>query len=100
MLNSQTAGDINLTDRGLPANLEVREAILPKLSDADKTSAAFIESLTDDGTFADSKPVPPKGSGEVSDITGRINSDVIFGKITPADAAQRWIDEVNKAIGQ
>ncbi|ACZ31552.1 extracellular solute-binding protein family 1 [Xylanimonas cellulosilytica DSM 15894] len=100
MLNSQTAGDINLTDRGLPSNLEVREAVLPKLSEADKTSAAFIQALTDDDVVADSKPVPPKGSGEVSDITGRINSDVIFGKITPADAATRWIDEVTKAIGR
>lgn len=100
MLNSQKAGDINLTDRGLPANLDIREAILPKLSDADKTSAAFIQALTDDKVFADSKPVPPKGSGEVSDITGRINSDVIFGKITPAEAAQQWTEQVNKAIGQ
>jgi len=100
MLNSEKAGEINLTDRGLPSNMDVREAILPKLDDADKTSAAFIKELTDDKVFATTKPVPPKGSGEVSDITGRINSDVIFGKQSPQDAAKTWIDEVNKAIGQ
>ncbi|PJI84848.1 ABC transporter substrate-binding protein [Luteimicrobium subarcticum] len=100
MLNSQEAGDINLTDRGLPSNLDVRTAILPKLGDADKTSAKFIEDLTNDKVVVDSKPVPPKGSGEVSDITGRINSDVIFGKKSPQDAAKAWIDQVNKAIGQ
>ncbi|MGC5165564.1 ABC transporter substrate-binding protein [Luteimicrobium sp. DT211] len=100
MLNSQKAGDINLTDRGLPSNLDVREAILPKLDDADKTSAAFIKELTDDKVFETTKPVPPKGSGEVSDITGRVNSDVIFGKKSAADAAKAWMDEVNKAIGQ
>ncbi|MFC8733505.1 ABC transporter substrate-binding protein [Luteimicrobium sp. NPDC057192] len=100
MLNSQEAGDINLTDRGLPSNLDVRQAILPKLSAADNTSAEFIESLTADKMFDVQKPVPPKGSGEVSDITGRINSDVIFGKKSPEDAAKAWIDEVDKAIGQ
>lgn len=96
LINSNAAGELILSDRGLPANTEVRAHVLPMLSDADKLSAEFVENLQD--VVVDGTPVPPVGAGEVPDITSRINSDVLFGKITPAQAAEQWIDEVTKAI--
>jgi multiple sugar transport system substrate-binding protein len=97
LVNSTQAGELILSDRGLPANSEVRDVVLPKLSAMDKVGAEYVESLEE--IIVDGTPVPPVGSGEVPDITSRINSDVLFGKITPAEAAKRWISEVEAAIG-
>lgn len=96
LINSEAAGERILSDRGLPANTDVRAAVLPLLSDADNLAAEFVEGL--EGLVVDGTPVPPVGAGEVPAITTRINSDVLFGTITPAEAAERWLSEVNSAI--
>ncbi|WP_146900855.1 ABC transporter substrate-binding protein, partial [Cellulomonas aerilata] len=59
MLNSETAGDIILADLGLPANLDIRERIVPKLPEVDRQSAEFVADLADE--VVDSPPVPPAG---------------------------------------
>ena len=96
LINSTTAGELILVDRGLPSNTEVREAILPLLSDADRVGADFVAAIED--TIVDGTPVPPVGAGETTQITQRVNSDVLFGRITPREAAERWLDEVGAAI--
>lgn len=97
LVNSEAAGELILADRGLPANESVRAAVLPLLSDADQVGAEFVADIAE--TVVDGTPVPPVGSGETKQITERINSDLLFGKITAQEAATRWIDEVAKAIG-
>ncbi|WP_210736853.1 ABC transporter substrate-binding protein [Cellulomonas hominis] len=96
LVNSQTAGDLILSDRGLPANETVREGVLPKLSDADQVGAEFVAEISE--TVVDATPVPPVGSGETKQITERINSDLLFDRLTPEQAAKRWIEEVSAAI--
>lgn len=96
LINSTTAGELILVDRGLPSNTEVREAILPLLSDADRVGADFVAEIEE--TVVDGTPVPPVGAGETTQITQRVNSDVLFGRITPREAAERWLDEVGAAI--
>lgn len=96
LINSTTAGELILVDRGLPSNTVVREAILPLLSDADRVGADFVAEI--EPTIVDGTPVPPVGAGETTQITQRVNSDVLFGRITPREAAERWLDEVGTAI--
>ncbi|MEN0071992.1 MAG: ABC transporter substrate-binding protein, partial [Propionicimonas sp.] len=96
LVNSTQAGEIIRTDRGLPANNEVREAVLPLLSGADRVSADFVIALAED--VLDGSTVPPVGSGEVQQITQRITSDLLFGRITSEQAADRWLDEVGRAV--
>ncbi|RMI09662.1 ABC transporter substrate-binding protein [Cellulomonas triticagri] len=96
LINSTEAGELILADRGLPSNEDVREAILPLLSDADRVGAEFVTDISE--TVVDGTPVPPVGSGETTQITQRINSDLLFGRLTAEEAAKRWIDEVSAAI--
>ena len=96
LINSEEAGKLILTDRGLPANTDVRDVVVPLLGEADKVGAEFVASL--EGIVVDGTPVPPVGSGQAADITGRVNSDVLFGTITPAEGAARWIEEMSAAI--
>ncbi|MBT0993973.1 extracellular solute-binding protein [Cellulomonas sp. DKR-3] len=98
LVNSTEAGELLLSDRGLPANTDVREAVTPKFNDTDKQAAEFLASLDD--VVVDGPPVPPNGAGEVADITKRINQEVLFERLTPQEAAEQYTSEVNTAIGQ
>jgi len=95
LLNDPEAGALMLSDRGLPVNGEVREAILGDLPPADQQVAAFIEEIGAD--VVDSPPVPPQGAGDVTDILIRINTEVLFGNLSPDDAAAQFLDEVEAA---
>ncbi|WP_105566478.1 ABC transporter substrate-binding protein [Microbacterium halophytorum] len=95
LLNDPEAAEIMLTDRGLPANLDVRDAIQDQLEPADQRMSEFMSDIEDE--IGDATPVPPDGSGEVQDITIRLNTEVLFGDKTPEEAAQAFIDEVNAA---
>lgn len=95
LLNSNEAGEIILTDRGLPANLQVREHITPMLGDADAQVAEFMAAIQPD--LVDPPPAPPTGAGEVVDIMQRIYEQALFGEITTTEAADQFISEVQTA---
>jgi len=96
LLNDPEVAALQLTDRGLPSNLTVRESILGDLAPADQKVADFMEGLEAD--IVDNPPVPPKGSSEMQDIMIRINTQVLFEEITPDEAADQFLKEVGAAI--
>jgi multiple sugar transport system substrate-binding protein len=96
MLNSETAGDIILADLGLPANLDIRERIVPQLPEIDRQSAEFVADLADE--VVDSPPVPPAGAGEIAEVMSRINSEVLFERLTPEDGAAQLRTEVEAIL--
>ncbi|WP_026924601.1 ABC transporter substrate-binding protein [Glycomyces arizonensis] len=97
LLNSDESIDLTLTDRGLPANLEQRERILPDLPDADKRGADFITELTPD--LVEGPPVPPIGAGQIPDIMLRVYEPLLFGDLTPETATEQFLSEAESAIG-
>jgi multiple sugar transport system substrate-binding protein len=48
----------------------------------------------------DGNPPPPIGAGQVVDITKRVTEDLTFGNLTPAEAAEQFISEVEAATGE
>lgn len=97
MLNSPEAGEIILSDRGLPANMDVRAHIMDQLSDTEQQAADFIEDLAPD--IVDAPPAPPRGAGQVADLLARINEEVLFGQTTPQEGAERFISEAATITG-
>lgn len=95
MINSPEAGEIILSDRGLPSNLDVRGHIMEQLSETEQQAADFIDDITPE--ILDSPPVPPIGAGEVASIIMRTNSEVLFERMTPLEAARQFIDEATAA---
>lgn len=95
LLNDPEVAALQLTDRGLPSNLSVRESILGDLEDADAKVAEFMADLEDE--IVDGPPVPPNGAGDVQDIMIRLNSEVLFGSMTPDEAAEAFLSEVEAA---
>lgn len=98
LLNDPEAGALMLSDRGLPANTEVRESVKDSLPPADKQAAEFLEALGSE--IVDGPPVPPQGAGDVVEILKRINTEVLFDRSTPEDAAAQFLSEVDAATGE
>jgi len=97
MLNDPAASELLLADLGLPANVDVREAIADDLPEADTQMAEFMSGI--EGTIVDGNPPPPIGAGQVVEISSRVTDSLAFGDITPAEAAQQFMAEVEAATG-
>ncbi|MFE6386850.1 ABC transporter substrate-binding protein [Nocardiopsis dassonvillei] len=96
MLNDPAASELLLADLGLPANTEVREAILDDLPESDARMAEFMSEI--EGTIVDGNPPAPIGAGQVVDISSRVSDGLAFGDLTPAEAAEQFMTEVEAAI--
>lgn len=96
LINDEQAGKLLLTDRGVPANPEIRTAIADRLTPAGKVEVDYID------TVGKIKSAPtfigPVGSTEVAEITSRVSTDVLFERTTPAEAARQWLTEAQTAI--
>lgn len=97
MVNSEEAGMVNLADRGLPANLDVREAVVPELGAADAEAADFLNEIEDE--LGPDLPIPPLGFSALQDILYRYEMEIFFGDMTPAEAAEQMLGEMETSIG-
>ncbi|MBG0564682.1 ABC transporter substrate-binding protein [Actinoplanes aureus] len=94
LLNTTEAGDVLLTDRGIPSNTTVRSAITPKLTENDKAVADYLQSV---------KPGPaprvtPNGASSIETILKRHSEEVLFERQTPQQAAAGFIKELQAEI--
>jgi len=96
LVNSPEAADANLAERGIPANTEIAAAIQPKLSKIQQTVAKFIADIEPE--LGDTLPNPPAGGGTLGGIMLRYETDVLFGKSSTAEAAQKFVDEVKSNL--
>ncbi|GGK77287.1 ABC transporter substrate-binding protein [Mangrovihabitans endophyticus] len=94
LANSTQAGDVLLTDRGVPANTAVRAAVLPKLSGADKAAADYLEAIQ----VGPAPRVTPNGASDIEAILKRHTEEVLFARRTPAQAAAGFIKELQAEI--
>lgn len=97
LVNDKTAGAAIGTDRGIPANKQIREHIAGSLNENQKVEVAFIDKVSQRATPA--LVLGPVGSTDTLQILQRVNADVLFDRLSPADAARRFVDEVAAAIG-
>ncbi|WP_010523936.1 ABC transporter substrate-binding protein [Nesterenkonia sp. F] len=96
MVNDVDAGLLGLTDRGLPANMEVREAVLEAIDGQDLKSAEFIEDIEDE--LAGPEPVPALGFSTLQDIMMRFEDELYFERLTPQEAAESVHQEMQEAL--
>lgn len=98
LVNNEEAAKVVQSDRGVPSNPQMRSAIQDLLTPQGKAEAAYIDEigkLKFAPTF-----IGPTGSTAVSEITARINTEVLFKRLTPEKAAEQWISESKAAIGK
>ncbi|MEU4425889.1 extracellular solute-binding protein [Actinoplanes sp. NPDC024001] len=94
LLNTTEAGEVLLTDRGLPANATVRTAITPKLTATDKAAADYLGALQ----VGPAPRVTPNGASSIETILKRHTEEVLFERQTPQQAAAGFIKELQAEI--
>lgn len=100
---SSFVGDIDMTnvlglERGIPANSEAREALLPTLTDAEAESVAFFDAIQ--GKTAELPPPFPSGANEVEDTFERIATGVLLDPSTIETAAADFIEQANFVLSR
>lgn len=96
LVNSPDAGKILSVERGVPGNLTVREAIVADLDEANTKAVDFLEAI--ESELGEAPEITPQGGGQFEDILTRAGEDMLFGTITPAEAGQRVLDELDAAL--
>ena len=97
LVNNMDAATKIKSDRGMPANTELKAGITPLLKDAQQKEAAYLDRIAELKIEA---PKPfPAGSSATLEVLNRYNTDVLFGKISPRDAAKGMTSEVNQILG-
>ncbi|MDQ1289435.1 MAG: pectin-derived oligosaccharide transport system substrate-binding protein [Actinomycetota bacterium] len=97
LLNDPEAARLTLSDRGLPANLVRRKAVVGSLGTADQVAARFLEKLRP--TIGATPALPPKGSGKISGtVVKKTNEQILFKRLTPEQAADTFLRQAASAL--
>jgi len=91
LVNSTEAGELILSDRGLPSSPAVRAHITPLLGPYEQVVAEFISSNNDN--YGPSF-VPPSWATDVNTITQSIDSQVLSGALSPSEGAAEWLAQM------
>jgi len=98
LINDVDGAAETLTQRGVPINPEVTEAILPKLGTDDTKFVQMVADIQKDELAP--AYVYPKGASVVADTLKQLATEVEFGRVTPADAAKTFLEKSNAAINK
>jgi multiple sugar transport system substrate-binding protein len=96
MVNSPDSANIGLAERGIPANTEVSESIKSKLSESQQAVAKFITEIKPE--VSGTPQAPPPGGGKIGDTMLRYQTEVLFGRQSTAEAAQKFVDEAKSNL--
>ena len=97
LVNNVDAATKIKSDRGMPANTELKAAITPLLKESQQKEAEYLDRIAE---LKIEPPLPfPAGSSATMEVLNRLNSDVLFGKTSPRDAAKSLLQEVNSNLG-
>jgi multiple sugar transport system substrate-binding protein len=94
--NSQEAVNIDKAERGIPPNSELLAAVTPNLSEAQQVVAKYITDIQPE--VANTPIAPPPGGGTIAEKLFRHGIDVLFGRASTADAAQKFVDELKSDL--
>ena len=94
--NDQAAASIDKAERGIPPNSEILAAVESSLSPAQKRVAKYI---TDIAPEVGTTPIaPPPGGGTIAEVLTRHGTDVLFERTSPAEGAQKFVDELKSNL--
>lgn len=96
-INDERSAVINMTDRGLSANTEIRGALMEQMDEANRKAAQFITDIEDE--LGPPAPVPATGFGNVGAVLHRYQQEVFFGRMGTQDAAEAAYRELEDLIG-
>jgi multiple sugar transport system substrate-binding protein len=98
LVNDPEAGKILGTTRGLPANADIRTAVCAAASGNEKAVCDYAQAVS--GKLGTSQGwLWPSGSSAIKTNFQQVYDDVIFGKASVAEAAQRVVRDAEQSLG-
>lgn len=96
LINNEEAGKILGTERGIPGNNTIREALAESTTGTDKKALEFQDVIED--KLGDAPEITPNGGSDVMNVIKRYEQNVAFGDKTAAQAAKEMIAELQASI--
>nr|WP_228454132.1 extracellular solute-binding protein [Streptomyces alkaliphilus] len=97
LANDPDAARILGSDRGLPMNDAVLDEIRDEMPETDIASLEFISAM--EGELTDPPRAYPAGAGEIPNMLQRYGEEVIFGRMSPEEAASAFLSEADNTLG-
>ena len=96
LINDKNGGTILGTERGIPANNDIRKMLAKDAIGTDRTALDFVDEIQP--TLGQSPSITPNGASELDKTIVRYQQDVVFGKRKALDAAKAMIAELQESI--
>ncbi|MBT8228348.1 MAG: extracellular solute-binding protein [Dactylosporangium sp.] len=96
LVNDAEAGKILGTERGLPANLDIRDQIATSLSPAMQATVKFENEMAE--RFGPAPAPPPAGNSEFRTLLVKAAENVMYGRATSAEAAALLVAQAQQAL--
>ena len=96
LVNDPQVAEIIGTERGLPASDKALAAIADSLTPGEQKAVEYSQSRMRE--LGEAPAIAPNGAANVSDVLWRYTQEVIFENLTPMEAAEAMIAEVQASI--
>ena len=96
-INNEECNKVLLGERGVPTSTVISDAIASELPETDQAVISFINDVVTPNSSPINPPAPA-GANEFYDILTNLEEQVLYGQITPEDAAQQLFEEGNAAM--
>ncbi|GAA3652557.1 ABC transporter substrate-binding protein [Microbacterium marinilacus] len=94
-LHEPSALELILDTRGVPFNPDALAVVEPALDGPSKTAAEYVDVVLEEGVVA---PPQPAGGASMNELSQRMESEVLFGRLTPEQAGEQWVSELGAAL--
>lgn len=91
-LNEPAAAELIKDTRGVPFNPDTAAVVVPLLEGGSQVAAEYVETMLEAGTVA---PPQPNGGANMNKYTQDGEAEVLFGRQSPQEAGQAWIDKLS-----
>ncbi len=81
-------------ERGVPASAAVRKDLMSVLTPTEAKSIQYLDDISQ--RVGPLPPPPPKGAGEIQKLLQRVHEQLVFEKMTVAEAAARFMNDAQK----
>ncbi|GHD05530.1 ABC transporter substrate-binding protein [Zhihengliuella salsuginis] len=96
LVNSTEAAEIGATERGMLANQTALDHIREDLTPEENQVADYITEIEPD--LGEPVPIPPQGVSDYQNLHFRYDLEVLFGRMSPAEAAEQMHAEMAAAL--
>ncbi|GAB3429402.1 extracellular solute-binding protein [Actinophytocola sediminis] len=94
LTTSEEAAGIMLTDRGVPSSDQIRQSVSAELAAPDQAAVTYLEEMA----VAGPPRLTPNGASNIEEILQRHSEQVLYGQLTPEQAATSFIAELQAEI--